>query len=256
MTPKKFAATISPRLIGDEKRKKFIKKFADFYEVSASDKRLWLSDMGKFFNDILPTLLAEERVNYEEIDDIVCGLYKEEGGTPVILEPLRKALKDKRLYYNTGEDCQPLALVDGIMSANFKTADAMFSNVKLIGYVWTINGVIQMPICIGELRVLAEENVYDPRTEMHLFYSDLYYYDYLSSSQDENYDEEEVLSGEVRENFEKAWWVEKILRKVFIFAGTEICEKYTEEIMSQIDGTITPSKVYEKVSEFIGKKLI
>lgn len=258
MTPKKYAATISPRLIGDSNKRKFIREFAKWYEVSSAEKKLWIGNMDDFFNKILPTLLMEiDYVDYESIDDIVCGLYKSALDVPVIISPLKDALKDKRLYYITNDEYQTLALVDSIRDKSFYNADALPLKTPIVGQIWTIEGVKQVEMAVGDLRALAKENVYDPHTNEHLFYSDLYYYDYLSIGGDENFDEEEILSGESYEQHEKEFLVQKLFYKIFnIPMAGDIFNNHKDEIISKINGTISPFNVWKTFSEIIGEKLI
>lgn len=258
MTPKKYAATISPRLIGDNNKRKFIREFAKWYDAPTGDKKLWLENMDDFFNKILPTLLLEiDWFQYEEIDDMVCGLYKSSLDVPVIISPLIGALKEKRLYYVTNDDYQSLALVDSIATRSFYSADALPLKTPIVGQIWTIEGVKQVEMAVGDLHALAKENVYDPHTNEHLFYSDIYYYDYLSIGGDENFDEEEVCKGKSYESIEKKYLVQKLFYKIFnIPLAGDIYNKYEEEIISKINGTITPFNVWKTFSEIIGEKLI
>lgn len=258
MTPKKFAKSVKLRLIDDKAKRNFIHDFSVFCWVTPTERKNWCKNMDEFFDVKLLDILEDmEYVDYEAIDDMVCNAYKTQFDVPVIIAPLREALKDKRLYWVTNEEHQPLAFVDDISSIDFQTADALPMKKFVVGLIWTMDGVKQVEMAVGDLRALTKENVYDPNTKEHLYYSDIYSYDYLSIGGDENFDESEVFCGNEYEILEKENLMRKILYKVFTPSVVEnICDKYGKEIVSGINGTITPYKVYNKISEIIGNKLI
>lgn len=258
MTPKKFAKSVKLRLIDDKAKRNFIHDFSVFCWVTPTERKNWCKNMDEFFDVKLLDILEDmEYVDYEAIDDMVCNAYKTQFDVPVIIVPLREALKDKRLYWITNEEHQSLAFVDSISSISFQTADALPMKTFVVGQIWTMDGVKQVEMAVGDLRALTKENVYDPNTKEHLYYSDIYSYDYLSIGGDENFDESEVFCGNEYEILEKENLMRKILYKVFTPSVVEnICDKYGKEIVSGINGTITPYKVYNKISEIIGNKLI